>query len=103
MNYVLVAIDNLKGTCHKVLICKNVNKQELNRLKNEALAYEEEILREKEQYLNSIKALEERIEHLECEIAYLKGESEEHEELVVEEEIVEETSENENSENSGVE
>jgi esterase/lipase len=75
MDYKLVAIGKKEDRCHELLICRTVNEKEFNKLKNEAVAYEQEQAKEKSEFLDVIASMKNEIEELKKEIAILKGEN----------------------------
>lgn len=75
MDYKLVAIGKKEDRCCELLICRTVNEKEFNKLKNEAVAYEQEQTKEKSEFLDVIASIKNEIEELKKEISILKGEN----------------------------
>ena len=70
----LVAVLLENNTCSSLLVCKNVDEREYQKLLNETLKHKEQELKEKEELNNRVSKLEQKIDTLEHEIKVLKGE-----------------------------
>lgn len=74
MDKKLVAILTEDGKCKSVLICKNVNEKEYNKLFNEYLESEREKSIEKQKLIDFCSLITDEIVKLKKEIKILKGE-----------------------------
>ena len=77
MKYKLIAYSLKQGKCHRVLTCKDVDKAELDKLKQEEEESIQNEIKEKEELYATIQAMQDKIASLEYEIKVLKGEEDE--------------------------
>ena len=70
----LVACLLENGSCTYVMVCKNVDEKEYQKLVNETLQHKEKELREKNDLIQRLSSLENEVSVLKNEIKVLKGE-----------------------------
>lgn len=74
MNYKLVALKKVNGSCTEILTCTNVDERQLNELINEVNKYEVSEQVKKEELERTIEELKEKVKSLEKQVKELKGE-----------------------------